>query len=132
MGIAARLWQNLLAMLSPLHLTREIAQRRQIRPENLDGKIAARTGQHFGNPHLDRLGETRLDAGQACHRLAHILDDEILVAAPFGARLQADEAVGLIGAHRIKSDFVRSDRSEEHTSELQSLMRISYAVFCLK
>src|SRR3546814_7422022 len=26
----------------------------------------------------------------------------------------------------------RMDRSEEHTSELQSLMRISYAVFCLK
>src|SRR3546814_4310344 len=31
------------------------------------------------------------------------------------------------------SSFVRlSGRSEEHTSELQSLMRISYAVFCLK
>src|SRR3546814_8022291 len=27
---------------------------------------------------------------------------------------------------------VQYDRSEEHTSELQSLMRISYAVFCLK
>src|SRR3546814_4112518 len=27
---------------------------------------------------------------------------------------------------------MHSDRSEEHTSELQSLMRISYAVFCLK
>src|SRR3546814_4173823 len=27
---------------------------------------------------------------------------------------------------------VGDDRSEEHTSELQSLMRISYAVFCLK
>src|SRR3546814_5521320 len=27
---------------------------------------------------------------------------------------------------------VESDRSEEHTSELQALMRISYAVFCLK
>src|SRR3546814_1093003 len=27
---------------------------------------------------------------------------------------------------------VKSERSEEHTSELQSLMRISYAVFCLK
>src|SRR3546814_5809943 len=26
----------------------------------------------------------------------------------------------------------RTERSEEHTSELQSLMRISYAVFCLK
>src|SRR3546814_1071782 len=29
-------------------------------------------------------------------------------------------------------DRIRSHRSEEHTSELQSLMRISYAVFCLK
>src|SRR3546814_6965779 len=28
--------------------------------------------------------------------------------------------------------FLRALRSEEHTSELQSLMRISYAVFCLK
>src|SRR3546814_3563348 len=28
--------------------------------------------------------------------------------------------------------FARRVRSEEHTSELQSLMRISYAVFCLK
>src|SRR3546814_3422469 len=28
--------------------------------------------------------------------------------------------------------LVTPDRSEEHTSELQSLMRISYAVFCLK
>src|SRR3546814_7768582 len=37
-------------------------------------------------------------------------------------------------AHRL--DIARGipaiDRSEEHTSELQSLMRISYAVFCLK
>src|SRR3546814_8552891 len=32
---------------------------------------------------------------------------------------------------RIKAFHVK-DRSEEHTSELQSLMRISYAVFCLK
>src|SRR3546814_4007917 len=29
-------------------------------------------------------------------------------------------------------DHARCGRSEEHTSELQSLMRISYAVFCLK
>src|SRR3546814_6226354 len=32
----------------------------------------------------------------------------------------------------IPVDAVKSKRSEEHTSELQSLMRISYAVFCLK
>src|SRR3546814_10396124 len=30
------------------------------------------------------------------------------------------------------SDSIPVERSEEHTSELQSLMRISYAVFCLK
>src|SRR3546814_3051250 len=29
-------------------------------------------------------------------------------------------------------DVLQPERSEEHTSELQSLMRISYAVFCLK
>src|SRR3546814_1293424 len=32
--------------------------------------------------------------------------------------------------YMVRSAF--ADRSEEHTSELQSLMRISYAVFCLK
>src|SRR3546814_3010494 len=31
-----------------------------------------------------------------------------------------------------KMKSTKSNRSEEHTSELQSLMRISYAVFCLK
>src|SRR3546814_7638006 len=35
-----------------------------------------------------------------------------------------------IGNYRSK--FICLHRSEEHTSELQSLMRISYAVFCLK
>src|SRR3546814_7193047 len=33
---------------------------------------------------------------------------------------------------RENSHYPRPYRSEEHTSELQSLMRISYAVFCLK
>src|SRR3546814_9465894 len=41
-------------------------------------------------------------------------------------------------SHEYTEEFVKADedaysmRSEEHTSELQSLMRISYAVFCLK
>src|SRR3546814_1245324 len=35
-------------------------------------------------------------------------------------------------ARRVLSRTGRECRSEEHTSELQSLMRISYAVFCLK
>src|SRR3546814_4078284 len=36
------------------------------------------------------------------------------------------------GAAAAPGTAARRDRSEEHTSELQSLMRISYAVFCLK
>src|SRR3546814_10186305 len=32
----------------------------------------------------------------------------------------------------LQAGFGQTMRSEEHTSELQSLMRISYAVFCLK
>src|SRR3546814_5709549 len=41
--------------------------------------------------------------------------------------------IGNQGFHR-RGYFgsARDERSEEHTSELQSLMRISYAVFCLK
>src|SRR3546814_6194399 len=37
-------------------------------------------------------------------------------------------------AERVReiAKMLSGDRSEEHTSELQSLMRISYAVFCLK
>src|SRR3546814_7447526 len=38
----------------------------------------------------------------------------------------AGEAVAVV------EKYVAGDRSEEHTSELQSLMRTSYAVFCLK
>src|SRR3546814_1997606 len=39
--------------------------------------------------------------------------------------------ISKIGMKRAIIEAVRVDRSEEHTSELQSLMRISYAVFCL-
>src|SRR3546814_1375328 len=53
----------------------------------------------------------------------------------------ATSAMSAVPGRRIMSDDARdstscrsrtSRRSEEHTSELQSLMRISYAVFCLK
>src|SRR3546814_4076667 len=42
-----------------------------------------------------------------------------------------DEAENRVCADLGKASFAAA-RSEEHTSELQSLMRISYAVFCLK
>src|SRR3546814_8762128 len=39
---------------------------------------------------------------------------------------------GLCKDFRVRRLYESVKRSEEHTSELQSLMRISYAVFCLK
>src|SRR3546814_2096691 len=55
----------------------------------------------------------------------------------FGGIMRCDIiAEGVVAAAReVKLAVplvVRLGRSEEHTSELQSLMRISYAVFCLK
>src|SRR3546814_16946782 len=40
--------------------------------------------------------------------------------------------VGQASNYRLAAENMGTVRSEEHTSELQSLMRISYAVFCLK
>src|SRR3546814_3912492 len=37
-----------------------------------------------------------------------------------------------LGKRKARNHLWRGRRSEEHTTELQSLMRISYAVFCLK
>src|SRR3546814_1313573 len=42
------------------------------------------------------------------------------------------EPVAGEGSYRSEPGNLAGERSEEHTSELQSLMRISYAVFCLK
>src|SRR3546814_4881297 len=56
-----------------------------------------------------------------------------LIVAP-GNMLDWDSIDGLsatLGRNGVTSNY-SFDRSEEHTSELQSLMRISYAVFCLK
>src|SRR3546814_8907400 len=52
-------------------------------------------------------------------------------SAPAGAGTEPLPALRhLVGLAALKA--YSPDRSEEHTSELQSLMRISYAVFCLK
>src|SRR3546814_6224506 len=45
---------------------------------------------------------------------------------------KAGAVPGYVFSPALKKSGIRWDRSEEHTSELQSLMRISYAVFCLK
>src|SRR3546814_3327865 len=59
--------------------------------------------------------------------------DEARVALRFATR-RAIKTGGhvLVLAIIPPTEFIQWGRSEEHTSELQSLMRISYAVFCLK
>src|SRR3546814_3196983 len=49
-----------------------------------------------------------------------------------GSRQHVERAGGIRRAVAGPASTSSLDRSEEHTSELQSLMRISYAVFCLK
>src|SRR3546814_10899892 len=50
---------------------------------------------------------------------------------PLESRSDCNLAGFDVGRSRYAAPDVRQFRSEEHTSELQSLMRISYAVFCL-
>src|SRR3546814_8310670 len=49
----------------------------------------------------------------------------------FGLSVEIEQSDAGQARDDFADDFARH-RSEEHTSELQSLMRISYAVFCLK
>src|SRR3546814_4359650 len=88
-------------------------------------------------------GETRVVAQLAVAVGAHEAPARIVEIEPAAAlrriveRLADGGEVGEAARLRAegggggKDDLVRC-RSEEHTSELQSLMRISYAVFCLK
>src|SRR3546814_2326760 len=69
----------------------------------------------LSDPQPAAQAERALGAGRLLvHRYLHAAEPQRLAGRAPGRRLRAD------------------GRSEEHTSELQSLMRISYAVFCLK
>src|SRR3546814_2410033 len=81
----------------------------------------------------DLLGQGVDVAYQVLGRLVGVLGavDRLVEVVDVGLMV-----LGVVDLHRLRVD-VRlerddGDRSEEHTSELQSLMRISYAVFCLK
>src|SRR3546814_1809411 len=71
------------------------------------------------------------DERRSCHGAAPIVWHG--TAAFVTILLQsARRRVRRLRPQRIRCFLERDDKSEEHTSELQSLMRISYAVFCLK
>src|SRR3546814_5732412 len=81
------------------------------------------------------------DADGACNRAYYAMFDAAHAALRSANVAETASATkthrGLIaafGQHLVLGGHVASElgRSEEHTSELQSLMRISYAVFCLQ
>src|SRR3546814_5170950 len=92
------------------------------RLRHLRGKILLASRQPLG----DRDG--RVVAGLDDDAVDQVLDTDTL--ADLDEHLRSALAPRLL-AYR-KRVVERETRSEEHTSELQSLMRISYAVFCLK
>src|SRR3546814_4081483 len=83
------------------------------------------TGLRADTKHLPCL---RNMAAQQGHRLPCDRMQRVLRHKPCGKRDRGDRR----RAVRQPVQPVRRERSEEHTSELQSLMRIPYAVFCLK
>src|SRR3546814_9934436 len=79
-------------------------------------------------------------AAKGGHRMARItIEKNAQLLACLGIKSRAPQAktigifvrAGIFGL-RLGNSLNRRQRSEEHTSELQSLMRISYAVFCLE
>src|SRR3546814_3717255 len=71
--------------------------------------------------------------GERMGRVPVVVQDSPGFLVNLGGRAYTQEALRIVAegvATPAQVDAVM--RSEEHTSELQSLMRISYAVFCLK
>src|SRR3546814_3705574 len=104
---------------------------------------STRTDTLFPYTTLFRSAQPDLKGGAetvgARHRPVPRARDRLRIFEEDPALIKCIDAVDRVRARRIETlvEVVRPDRpwivrSEEHTSELQSLMRISYAVFCLK
>src|SRR3546814_2067133 len=96
-----------------------LASRRKFKCDAIAESVKERTGVTIQTAEVDA---DHIDATAALIRsigATHVVN----LALPY-QDLTIMEACLSTGAHYL--------RSEEHTSELQSLMRISYAVFCLK
>src|SRR3546814_4217262 len=100
--------------------------------EKLGGRIAA-IAEETGEP-VTLIGVSLggIMARFAAQRWPDQVREVITVASPFAGNPRATNlwrTYEWLTGERVDSP---RQRSEEHTSELQSLMRISYAVFCLK
>src|SRR3546814_8133593 len=83
---------------------------------------------------VDAVGRHRDHAGAVAGRVIGGIRTAVAGGDDDGrtACVRARDRIGFGLAAGTGTAEAQVDRSEEHTSELQSLMRISYAVFCLK
>src|SRR3546814_9160248 len=93
--------------------------------------ISTRTDTLFPYTTLFR-SPARADRGMPLRVAGRAAADGVLPARLHGLRHRAADGDAAGGKPAGDRRARRHVRSEEHTSELQSLMRISYAVFCLK
>src|SRR3546814_9783543 len=92
------------------------------RPAGLHDRRRGRRTRHFAGAAAGRLQPGPDAAARPGVRGRRNADD----------LRRGDAAAAACRTDRQRRFFTGRPRSEEHTSELQSLMRISYAVFCLK
>ena len=90
----------------------QFAQGVQVGAEELDGHVATAAGEHFGDAHLDGLGEAEVQAGEGRHHLADFFAQRFLVHAPCLAVAELHEHIGFVQAHGIKPQFVRADAGD--------------------
>src|SRR3546814_1230501 len=95
-----------------------------------EGRTVMRGLEELRVKESDRLGAMANGLAACGVRVEVVGDDLIVHGGDNGVAGGATIAVDL--DHRIAMSFLVLGRSEEHTSELQSLMRNSYAVFFLK
>src|SRR3546814_1480909 len=85
----------------------------------------------FRSTHKDRFMAEVLVLVEHAEGALKKVSTELITAARVLGEPSA-VVVGAEGTAAALTDGLKAARSEEHTSELQSLMSISYAVFCLK
>src|SRR3546814_4244655 len=102
-------------------------------------EVEARLAERFGLPvecvttvSNATAGLTAALAAATRLRLRNVNDGPAYCLLPAWTFVASLHAVVGTGLEPYLLDVDEASRSEEHTSELQSLMRISYAVFCLK
>src|SRR3546814_4540982 len=104
------------------HLARPVGERVEFQPARRTIELEAR--EPLPRRRLETLatGDRRIEIDQRLFERLHLADFAATVGVVRPAQL----------GRVLGFEFRGIGRSEEHTSELQSLMRSSYAVFCLK